>query len=409
MFADAAAGPGWFKIWEDGFDADTQEWCTDRLVRHNGLLSVDLPTGLAPGYYLVRPEILALHFAAHKDDPQFYTGCAQIFVQGGPDAAAVPSEYSVAIPGYVAKGEPGLVFDIYQDHIPAYPMPGPRVYVPTARSSSSTGSRKKTAVLDKGAVPSSCLIRNANWCARPVARHIEMEGCWAGVKACYDQSKMCWDSAPASGSANCETWSSYCSDMNDACEKEKFEGPPAFTGAQKYATSPDEIPAPWGKKFKGTDVDVGAEEGTGSPQPAVPTSSPVGSDVSSKTVEGSESNSSSPTSAATSSGIKTVTSHKIVATSSTAPNTTLADDAPSTTSGSPEATAFCSANGDDRDNGKKCNSLPLQVSTHGRCGPEFGQTCSGSGFGDCCSRSGECGRKARHCSCGCLSGFGTCR
>ncbi|KAJ3472383.1 hypothetical protein NLG97_g11034 [Lecanicillium saksenae] len=63
MFSDPAAGPGWFKIWEDGYDNKTREWCTDRLIRHDGLLSVDLPTGLAPGYYLVRPEILALHWA----------------------------------------------------------------------------------------------------------------------------------------------------------------------------------------------------------------------------------------------------------------------------------------------------------------------------------------------------------
>ncbi|KAJ2981698.1 hypothetical protein NQ176_g1864 [Zarea fungicola] len=216
--------------------------------------------------------------------------------------------------------------------------------------------------------------------------------------------KCAWDSAPASGSANCETWSSYCSDMNDACEREEFAGPPAFTGVQKYATSPDEIPAPWGKKFKGTDVDVGSDKGTSNPQSAVPSSSPVGSDVSSKTVDRSDSNSSSSTNAATSNDTKTVTSHKMVATSScvlgkaaktsetratlsTAANKPVADGAPITTGGSPEATAFCSTSGDDSNNEKKCNSLPLQVSTHGRCGPEFGQTCSGSGFGDCCSRS----------------------
>ncbi|KAM3545697.1 putative endo-beta-1,4-glucanase D [Beauveria bassiana] len=252
MFSEPAAGDGWFKIWDDGYDNKTQEWCSDRLISHDGLLSVHLPTGLAPGYYLVRPEILALHFA-YKGDPQFYLGCAQIFVQGGPAGASVPKEKMVSIPGYVNADTPGLGFNVHKDVIPAYPMPGPNVYAPSPSSSSSSSSSSsakslKQATLSKGAVPQNCLLKNANWCAQEVAPYTDMTGCWASVKDCYDQSKSCWDSAPASGSANCYTWSDYCTAMNDACERKEWRGPPAFDGKEKYATKPGAIPEPWNVK-----------------------------------------------------------------------------------------------------------------------------------------------------------------
>lgn len=349
MFAEAtAAGPGWFKIWEDGFDNRTREWCTDRLIRHEGLMSVDLPSGLAPGYYLVRPEILALH-GAYRGDPQFYIGCAQVFVQGGPSTPAaeeVPGKYTVSIPGYVEDDTPGLTFDIYKEPMPEYPIPGPEVYVPT---SPAPPSLKK--VLDKGAVPSTCLLKNANWCARPVPRYSDQAGCWKGVKDCYDQSKACWASAPASGSENCYPWSAYCADMNDACERGEFDGPARFEGEEKFAVTPEVVPEPWHNDFAGTDVGQGGEQ--------------------------------------------------------QAATTAAAAESVSATSSGAGPTATPSNDSSDIGDNEKSSEL-LNISTDGKCGSETGQTCSGSTFGECCSKSGECGRKARHCSCGCDEKYGTC-
>ncbi|EGX90755.1 endoglucanase B [Cordyceps militaris CM01] len=345
MFADPPAGDGWFKIWDDGYDSETKEWCSDRLRAHDGLLSVNLPTGLAPGYYLVRPEILALHFA-YKGDPQFFLGCAQIFVQGGPAGAVIPKDKTVSIPGYVNAQTPGLGFDINKEPLPAYPMPGPAVYLPPAAPPSSSVQALKQAAqqqqqqqLSKGAVPQTCLIKNANWCAKEVAPYTDMEGCWAAVKECYAQSKVCWDSARASGSANCYTWSDYCTAMNDACEREEFQGPPAFDGKEKYATAPDDIPEPGG------DTEMGGGE------------------------------------------------ERVTATTSQAPP------------GEPACTKTARA-GDGKTIGG--GGLKWDVSKDGKCGPEFGQTCSGSAFGNCCSKNMQCGSDARHCSCGCSPEYGSC-
>ncbi len=258
MFADDAAGSGWFKIWEDGYDTDSGKWCVDRLVEKKGLMSVDLPSGLPAGYYLVRPEILALH-QAYRGDPQFYLGCAQIFVEAsaGVPPLDVPEEYRASIPGYVNADTPGVTFDIYKNPMPEYPIPGPKVYMPTLPSSGTSASNKKTQQpqQSQGGVPSGCLLKNANWCAKEIGPYDGEEGCWGGVKACYAQSKECWDSAPASGSANCYTWSDYCQRMNDACEAGEFRGPPKFNGKEKHAAVPGKIPAVWNDVFNGTDVD----------------------------------------------------------------------------------------------------------------------------------------------------------
>lgn len=254
MFSDSADGPGWFKIWEDGYDG---KWCVDRLIENNGLLSVELPQSLPSGYYLVRPEVLALH-QAYRGDPQFYTGCAQIFIQGGAVSSLnVPEEYKVSIPGYVDGDTPGVTFDIYKEPMPAYPIPGPKVWVPEGKGVSGVNMKKMR--MKKGAVPGDCILKNANWCAKPVRKYSDQDGCWRGVKDCYEQSKMCWKSAPASGSENCYTWSDYCKEMDGLCERGEWEGPPVFGGREKFAEVPGDIPAPWTTKSENGSEDKDEE------------------------------------------------------------------------------------------------------------------------------------------------------
>lgn len=261
IFSDPAAGPGWIKIWEDGYDKESREWCVDRLIQNKGLLSVELPNSLPSGYYLVRPEVLALH-QAYRGDPQYYLGCAQLFIQGGPVGSLdVADKYKTSIPGYVDGDTPGVTFDIYKDPMPNYPIPGPKVYVPAGKGLSTIAvSHKEDKMrMRMGAVPSDCILKNANWCARPIAKYSGQDACWKGVKDCYDQSKLCWATAPASGSENCYTWSDYCKEMDQSCERGEFEGPPAFEGKEKYAAVPGDIPQPWDIKAADTEHSEGSD------------------------------------------------------------------------------------------------------------------------------------------------------
>ena len=50
---------GWFKIYEDGLQSDGT-WAVDKLIK-NKSFTVKIPECLAPGDYIFRGELIALH------------------------------------------------------------------------------------------------------------------------------------------------------------------------------------------------------------------------------------------------------------------------------------------------------------------------------------------------------------
>lgn len=223
----AAAGAGWFKIFEEGYDDSTSKWCTEKLIDDGGIMSVQIPSGLPSGNYLFRPELLALH-NANAGDPQFYTGCAQIQVQGTSEGTLdVPSDYSVSIPGYVKDGDASVSFNIYSPVFP-YTVPGPAVYtVPSSSSSVSTTDITNIKAIDGATfVPSNCICKEANWCGVEVADYSTEDGCWAASDECYDQVEVCYASVPPTGNKNCKVFEARCKDIQNACSARSFTGPP---------------------------------------------------------------------------------------------------------------------------------------------------------------------------------------
>ncbi|KAH8173337.1 glycosyl hydrolase family 61 domain-containing protein [Sarocladium implicatum] len=367
VLSDKASGDGWFKIWEDGLDTSTGKWCVDTLIENNGLLSVNLPSGLPAGEYLIRPELLALHNAP-QGDPQFYHSCAQIFIEEGPDAELeIPKKFEASIPGYISADDPGLTYNIYRSELPEYPIPGPSVFNPTLSSDAKVITKKQ----EQGVIPSDCLVKNANWCGKPLSTFSDESGCWDTVTECWDQAETCWDSVPPSGYANCEVWQTYCKSVEKQCKGGDFSnGVAKFTGKEVFAGLPGDIPAPYGSFNESI---VGG--GTGGTKPK---------DVS----EGANNGEVAST------------------TSSTAVSFPTEIEAPEESSKEP---VEGNENEDDAQNQSPVEeSLLLKVSEDGRCGGSTGQTCKGSNFGDCCSRKGRCGRKTRHCTCGCQPDFGEC-
>jgi Auxiliary Activity family 9 (formerly GH61) len=140
------------------------------MINNNGRMSVVLPSNLQGGYYLVRPEFLALHNAV-KGDPQFYIGCAQIFLES---SGNLTPESTVSIPGYVKAGEESVSFNIYYnpDNKP-YPVPGPAV----AKLKAGAATTQKSQ--DEGVKPAGCILENANWCGYEVPSYTNEAGCWA--------------------------------------------------------------------------------------------------------------------------------------------------------------------------------------------------------------------------------------
>ncbi|KAI5889030.1 cellulose-growth-specific protein [Schizophyllum commune H4-8] len=119
----------WFKIdeagllsgtvgageWGNGIVVDTLEWTST------------IPASLAPGNYMIRHELLAIHQA---NTPQFYPECAQLQVTGG--GGAKPSgQYLVSFPGAYSASDPGININIYDAStaaLTAYQVPGPAVW-----------------------------------------------------------------------------------------------------------------------------------------------------------------------------------------------------------------------------------------------------------------------------------------
>ncbi|MCJ1332342.1 hypothetical protein MMC10_009034 [Thelotrema lepadinum] len=118
---DLGYGSGWFKIQQDGYSGG--QWGVDRLIANQGIQTVTIPSCLAPGQYLLRGEIIALHAASSQGGAQFYMECAQINVTGG-SGAKTPS--TVSIPGAYKATDPGILINIYSmTSSSTYTIPGP--------------------------------------------------------------------------------------------------------------------------------------------------------------------------------------------------------------------------------------------------------------------------------------------
>lgn len=99
-------GKGWFKIDELGLVApplNGNAWGNAKVMKDKAWTST-VPASLAPGNYLIRHELLALH---QSNTPQFYPECAQITVEGS-GTASPGDEYLTSIPAYASQSDPGV-------------------------------------------------------------------------------------------------------------------------------------------------------------------------------------------------------------------------------------------------------------------------------------------------------------
>ncbi len=107
------SGLKWFKIWQDGFDTGSRKWGVDNMMSNNGWSYFNFPTCIAPGQYLLRVEILALHSAKTSGAAQFYQSCAQIQVSGS--GTFTPSS-TVSFPGAYKAEDPGIHINVSSPH-----------------------------------------------------------------------------------------------------------------------------------------------------------------------------------------------------------------------------------------------------------------------------------------------------
>ena len=298
-----AAGPGWFKIWQEDFDYGQGKFCTEKLNATDGRISVTIPSDIKGGHYLLRTELLALH-AADKTppDPQFYASCAQLFVQG--TGTAEPKD-TVSIPGHVsyANNHAALTFNIWQTdpqtgqpkYALPYPMFGPKPYesgavskrhihtrharaaAPNVPSASLFARATSQTTQTTGLVPPNCVFENDNWCGVELPDYTNEDGCWAASNNCYDQDKVCWAVAGPTGSANCAIWEAKCKRVQDACNAKQFTGPPDKGKVLTPAQPKGDVPAVRKSVGSYDGGSVGAQAAApvaAAPQPEAPVAQP---------------------------------------------------------------------------------------------------------------------------------------
>ncbi|KAG9236403.1 putative endo-beta-1,4-glucanase D [Amylocarpus encephaloides] len=124
---DPGYGSGWFKISEAGLmDAASKRWAVNDLIKALGEQSIEIPSCIASGQYLLRAEIIALHGARSNAGAQFYMECAQINITGG-SGSKTPA--TVSLPGAYKANDPGVLVNIYTTPtISQYKIPGPPVF-----------------------------------------------------------------------------------------------------------------------------------------------------------------------------------------------------------------------------------------------------------------------------------------
>ncbi|KAJ3036669.1 hypothetical protein HDV00_002493 [Rhizophlyctis rosea] len=162
----------WFKIYsrglihggvdrggaEAGDVAGAQYWATNEANSNKGLVPFTLPSDLAPGDYLLRGELIALHNAGSTGGAQPYFGCAQLRVggNGNGNPATVSLSYNPT--------DPGILINIHQT-LNSYTPPGPAVYVSGGGSTNpqptttTTTTTRSTTTSSQQQQPTTTTIR----------------------------------------------------------------------------------------------------------------------------------------------------------------------------------------------------------------------------------------------------------
>ena len=87
-------------------------------------ITLTLPPNIAPGGYLVRQEIIALHLAQTEGGAEFYPSCTQIMVGGS--QTGTPNQ-TVLFPGAYSDTDPGILDTTVFNAGATYIFPGPPV------------------------------------------------------------------------------------------------------------------------------------------------------------------------------------------------------------------------------------------------------------------------------------------
>ena len=124
----------WTKIAEEGLISGPSNtkgfWAADKLRQNGGWNTAIIPSSIAPGNYVLRNEIIALH-RAHINEPEFYMQCGSVTVTGsGTDNLAGKGTLGTQL--YSRNDKQLFGYSVHDDRGSSWKIPGPALY--TGRS-----------------------------------------------------------------------------------------------------------------------------------------------------------------------------------------------------------------------------------------------------------------------------------
>lgn len=162
----------WTKIDESGLLDNSNApgyWASDKLIANNNSWTVTIPASVAPGKYVLRHEIIALHVAGTVGGAQNYPQCVNIEITGAGTNRLTTGTLGTKL--YTAQ-DPGILVFIY-DKLSSYIIPGPPVMgssggqlstSPVASVSTSSTLKTTVAMSTIAATGTSAAVGGAATC-----------------------------------------------------------------------------------------------------------------------------------------------------------------------------------------------------------------------------------------------------
>jgi len=133
----------WFKIQQVGRQDGSALW-HQQILYQGGVDNATIPSNLAPGNYLIRHEIIALHLATERGKAEFYPACSQLRV-GGTGTGKPNDNELVSLPGAYSDDDPGIYDPNVYDPKSDYVFPGPSIAAFVSGSTGGTPTSTKGA------------------------------------------------------------------------------------------------------------------------------------------------------------------------------------------------------------------------------------------------------------------------
>ncbi|KAL9031764.1 MAG: hypothetical protein Q9196_000241 [Gyalolechia fulgens] len=110
-------------------------WASDKLIAANNSWTVTVPSSVAPGNYVLRHEIIALHASQDHNGAQNYPQCVNLKVTGSGTDQLASGTLGTAL---YTPDDAGIFVNIYEKL--AYTIPGPKLYSGASSGTATSAS-----------------------------------------------------------------------------------------------------------------------------------------------------------------------------------------------------------------------------------------------------------------------------